>query len=68
MYALLDIAPQLGTPVVGLHPQCTCQATVNVHPPEVGLCLIQHLVAMWVQAVGEAAQRGGLAHAGLARE
>ena len=68
MHALLDVAPELGAPVAGLNPQSARQASVKVNAPEIGFGLVEHLVAVRVQGAGETAQRGGLAHAGLAGE
>ena len=52
MDTLLDVAPQWRTSIVGLHTKRARQSTINVNAPEVGVALVQHLVAVRVEGCG----------------
>jgi len=42
------------------------QTAIQIQPTEVGLGEIDHLITMWIEAVDEVAQGGGLSHTGFA--
>ena len=62
----LDVAPHLRPAIAGRQAQRQGQTAIDIQPAEVGLGMLDDLIAMRIELRGQEPQGGGLADAGVA--